>query len=100
MDVLTIIAIALIVLLVVGWIFYNWYTTRIIDDLISENSLLRLENTKLTNWLLDKQAVIKCNRALTKDEIKAINKALSSCTIDFPNSQVQEKPREDKNRCY
>ena len=47
MDGLTILAIVLMVVLVVCWIFYCVYTNRIIKDLIKENVFLETENKSL-----------------------------------------------------
>lgn len=98
MDVLTIIAIALIVLLVVGWIFYNWYTQRIIDDLIAENAYLDAYNSYLRK---ENNALVASNRA------KAESLQTGNTTgLDFPNSTAKDDAsdryyaQEVKRRCY
>lgn len=106
MDALTIIAIALIVLLVAGWIFYNWYTTRIIDDLVAENAYLDAYNSYLRK---ENNALLASNR--TKDKIlKAQSEALqftgNTTGLDFPNSTAKDDvsdryyAQEVKRRCY
>lgn len=98
MDVLTIIAIALIVLLVVGWIFYNWYTQRIIDDLVAENAYLDAYNSYLRK---ENNALIASNRA--KAEVLQTGNATG---LDFPNGTVKDDisdryyANEVKHRCY
>ena len=99
MDALTIIAIALIVLLVAGWIFYNWYTQRIIDDLIAENAYLDAYNSYLRK---ENNALIASNRAKA-EALQATGKASD---VDFPNSTVKDDvsdryyAQEVKRRCY
>lgn len=105
MDTLTIIAIALIVLLVAGWIFYNRYTQRIIDDLVAENAYLDAYNSYLRK---QNNALTASNRA--KDEVlKAQSEALqtgNATGLDFPNSTVKDDvsdryyAQEVKKRCY
>ena len=48
-DALTIIAIVLIIILVLCWIFYCIYTNAIIKDLIKDNVRLETDNKNLKN---------------------------------------------------
>lgn len=66
MDSLVITAIVLVVILIVLWIFYNVYTSRIIKDLIAEN-------TKLQNSI----------KALKKD-----NKILTECIVNMQTHKI------------
>ena len=99
MDTLTIIAIVLIVLLVVGWIFYNWYTTRIIDDLIAENAYLDAYNSYLRK---ENNALLASNRA----KAEALQATGKTDNLDFPNSTAKDDvsdryyAQEVKRRCY
>lgn len=99
MDTLTIIAIALIVLLVAGWIFYNWYTTRIIDDLIAENAYLDAYNSYLRK---ENNALLASNRA----KAEALQATGKTNNLDFPNSTAKDDAsdryyaQEVKRRCY
>lgn len=99
MDTLTIIAIVLIVLLVASWIFYNWYTTRIIDDLVAENAYLDAYNSYLRK---ENNALLASNRA----KAEVLQGTGNATGLDFPNSTAKDDAsdryyaNEVKRRCY
>lgn len=99
MDVLTIVALALIGLLVFLWIFYSRYVNAIIEDLVVDNEALKLANKRLKE---DNQSLRQALKAqqdtdVSNAELKGLLGRLTG--LDFPNSQpvTTKKP---KDRCY
>lgn len=93
MDVLTIVALALIGLLVFLWIFYNRYTKAIIRDLIAENTQLIRDNKRL------KADIRKLTRLQAPVWFATFPKEEVDKPLDFPNSQPVTS-KEPKDRCY
>lgn len=81
MDALTIIALVLIVVLVVLWIFYNRYTNRIIEDLLAENVSLTRDLDKL-------QKELSKEREIKGEAFKPMTFTASIRPVNFPNSEV------------
>lgn len=103
MDALTIIALVLIVILVVGWIFYNWYTQRIIDDLVADNTALQISLKAVKREVVQLNEELKHEREIKGDAFKPVKASADIILInglDFPNGTVQAQPKEDKDRCY
>lgn len=93
MDVLTIVALALIGLLVFLWIFYNRYTKAIIRDLIVENTQLVRDNKRL------KDDIKRLTKSQAPVVIATFSKEEVDKPLDFPNSQPVTS-KEPKDRCY
>ena len=93
MDVLTIVALALIGLLVFLWIFYSRYVNAIIEDLVVDNEALKLANKRL------KDDIKRLTKSQAPVVIATFPKEEVDKPLDFPNSQPVTT-KEPKDRCY
>ena len=85
-DSLTIIGLALMVLLVAGWVFYNHYTEKIIRDLLKDVARLERENKRLRHRLSYD------NEIKGAFDLKPVTATAE--ILDFPNSQRKAKKSE------
>ena len=117
-DGITVIGLALMVLLVAGWVFYNHYTEKIIRDLLKDVARLERENKRLRRRLsydneikgafepmefiaqakpvnpVDYETMKKLLGDSNGEIIAMVKTDNNSAVVDFPNSQRPAKKSE------